>query len=447
MPSAIDYRLASSLGLALACQQALADDPWADAARYLQQGALTGVTRNFYLNRDFRNGGANRRPGTVNGYRAEWAQGLTLDYTSAFTPGLVGLGFDAHVFGGLKLDSGRGRTGTNLLHVRNDGEVADEYSVGGGALKLKVAETVLRYGSMELRTSPVFMTDGGSGRLLPQTVTAWQLTSRDLQPLTFDAAHITAGKAPSENRNDSTLRSLYGATQTDTVDYLSLNYEQGAVRGYLGTQRAEDLWRQDYLGFRYLPALVEGLTPTVNFSLYRTVDIGAAHGGPIDNLTWSVAPGVKFGAHSIMLAYQKVQGDTPFDYLAFRDGQTTVAHLANNVQLSDFNAPNDRSWQVRYDYDFTARGVPGLRCMIRYIQGQGGKGSNIVPESSYSSLGFQDGGRHWERNIELQYVVQSGPAKNLSLRARYGVHRGNSAEPRGDMDEIRLITELPFKLL
>jgi imipenem/basic amino acid-specific outer membrane pore len=85
--------------------------------------------------------------------------------------------------------------------------------------------------------------------------------------------------------------------------------------------------------------------------------------------------------------------------------------------------------------------------MIRYIQGQGGKGSNIVPESSYSSLGFQDGGRHWERNIELQYVVQSGPAKNLSLRARYGVHRGNSAEPRGDMDEIRLITELPFKLL
>lgn len=447
MPSAIDYRLASSLGLALACQQALADDPWADAARYLQQGALTGVTRNFYLNRDFRNGGANRRPGTVNGYRAEWAQGLTLDYTSAFTPGLVGLGFDAHVFGGLKLDSGRGRTGTNLLHVRNDGEVADEYSVGGGALKLKVAETVLRYGSMELRTSPVFMTDGGSGRLLPQTVTAWQLTSRDLQPLTFDAAHITAGKAPSENRNDSTLRSLYGATQTDTVDYLSLNYEQGAVKGYLGTQRAEDLWRQDYLGFRYLPALVEGLTPTVNFSLYRTVDIGAAHGGPIDNLTWSVAPGVKFGAHSIMFAYQKVQGDTPFDYLAFRDGQTTVAHLANNVQLSDFNAPNDRSWQVRYDYDFTARGVPGLRCMIRYIQGQGGKGSNIVPESSYSSLGFQDGGRHWERNIELQYVVQSGPAKNLSLRARYGVHRGNSAEPRGDMDEIRLITELPFKLL
>lgn len=447
MPSAIDYRLASGLGLALACQQGWADEPWTDVSTFLQQGALTGVTRNFYLNRDFRNGGANRRPGTVNGYRAEWAQGLIVDYTSAFTPGLVGLGVDAHVYAGLKLDSGRGKTGTNLLHVNNDGEVADEYSVGGGSFKLKVGETVLKYGSMELRTSPVFLTDGGSGRLLPQTVTAWQLTSRDLQPLTFDAAHITAGKAPSESRNDSTLRSLYGATQTDTVDYLSLNYEQGAVKGYLSTQRAEDLWRQDYLGFRYLPALVQGLTPTLNVSLYRTVDIGAAHGGPIDNLTWSLAPGVKFGAHSIMLAYQKVQGDTPFDYMAFRDGQTTVAQLANNVQLSDFNAPNDQSWQVRYDYDFTARGVPGLRCMIRYIQGQGGKGSNIVPESSYYALGFQDGGRHWERNIEVQYVVQSGPAKDLSLRARYGVHRGNSAEPRGDMDEIRLITELPFKLL
>ncbi|MBF8658672.1 OprD family outer membrane porin [Pseudomonas putida] len=447
MPSKIDYRLASGLGLALACQQGWADEPWADVSTFLQQGALTGVTRNFYLNRDFRNGGANRRPGTVNGYRAEWAQGLTVDYTSAFTPGLVGLGVDAHMYAGLKLDSGHGKTGTNLLHVKNDGEVADEYSVGGGAFKLKVGETVLRYGSMELRTSPVFLTDGGFGRLLPQTVTAWQLTSRDLQPLTFDAAHITAGKAPSESRNDSTLRSLYGATQTNTVDYLSLNYEQGAVKGYLSTQRAEDLWRQDYLGFRYLPASVQRLTPTLNISLYRTVDIGAAHGGPLDNLTWSFAPGVKFGPYSIMLAYQKVQGDTPFDYLAFRDGQTTVAQLANNVQLSDFNAPNDQSWQVRCDYDFAARGVPGLKFMIRYMQGRGGKGSNIVPESSYYALGFQDGGRHWERNIEMQYVVQSGPAKNLSLRARYGVHRGNAAEPRGDMDEIRLITELPFTLL
>jgi imipenem/basic amino acid-specific outer membrane pore len=447
MASTIYNVLASGLGLALACQQACADNEWAEVSGYLQNGSLTGITRNYYFNRDFRNGGANRRPGTVNGYRGEWAQGLTLDYVSAFSPGIIGLGFDLHMYAGMKLDSGRGKTGTNLLHVNNDGEVADDYSVGGGALKFKVGETIVKYGNMEMRTSPAFFTDGGFGRLLPQTVTAWQLTSRDVQPLTFDAAHITAGKAPSENHNDSTLRSLYGATVTDTVDYVSLMYQQGAVRSYLSTQRSEDLWRQDYFGFRYLPPVVEGLTPNVNINVYHTVDIGAAHGGAIDNLSWSIAPGLKFGSHSVMLAYQKVHGDTPFDYLAFRDGQSTVPQLANNVQIHDFNAPNERSWQFRYDYDFAALGLPGLAFMVRYLRGSDGRGSVIPATSAYYRFGYQDGARHWERDMDVQYVVQSGPVKGLNLRARYAVHRGNSEEPRGDMDEIRLIAEYPFKLL
>jgi imipenem/basic amino acid-specific outer membrane pore len=347
----------------------------------------------------------------------------------------------------MKLDSGRGKTGTNLLHVNNDGEVDDHYSVGGGALKVKVGETVVKYGSMEMRSSPAFMTDGGFGRLLPQTVTAWQVISRDLQPITFDAAHITAGKAPSENHNDSTLRSLYGATETDTVDYAGFTYQDAAIKSSLTVQRSEDLWRQDYFGLRYLPAAVEGLTPTINFNIYHTTDIGAAKGGPIDNVSWSIAPGVKYAGHSLMVAYQKVHGDTPFDYLAFRDGQSTVPQLANNVQIHDFNAPNERSWQVRYDYDFAALGVPGLSFMVRYLLGTGGKGSNIGPNSAYYRFGYRDGARHWERNTDVQYVVQSGTAKNLSLRARYAVHRSNSAEPRGDMDEIRLIVEYPFKLL
>lgn len=439
--------LVSGLGLGAGCQLACADTDPSEVMEYLRSGSLNGMARNYYFNRDFRNGGANRRADTVNGYRAEWAQGLTLDYVSAFTPGLIGLGFDAHVYGGLKLDSGRGKTGTNLLHVNNDGEVADDYAVGGGALKIKVGETLIKYGSMEMRSSPAFMTDGGFGRLLPQTVTAWQVISRDWQPLTFDAAHITAGKAPSETRNDSTLRSLYGATETDTVDYAGFTWQQGAFRSSLTTQRAEDLWRQDYFGFRYLPPVAQGLTPTLNLNLYHTTDTGAARGGAIDNVSWSLAPGLKYGGHSLMLAYQKVQGDTPFDYLAFRDGQSTVPQLANNVQIHDFNAPNEHSWQVRYDYDFVALGVPGLTFMVRYLRGSGGKGSGLDADSAYYRFGYRDGARHWERNTDVQYVVQSGPVKSLRLKARYAVHRSNAAEPRGDMDEIRLIVEYPFKLL
>lgn len=440
-------KVMTGMGLFLACQVACADADMSTVAGYFESGSLTGIARNYYFNRDFRNGGANRRSTTTNGYRGEWAQGLTLDYVSAFTPGVVRVGFDAHVYGGLKLDSGRGKTGTNLLHVNNDGEVADNYSVGGAAVKVKFGETVLKYGDMEMRSSPAFTTDGGFGRLLPQTVTGWQVLSSDLKPLVFDAAHITAGKAPTETHNESTLRSLYGATVVDTVDYAGFTYQDATVKSSLTIQRSEDLWRQDYFGFRYLPKPVAGLSPSVNFNIYHSTDSGRASGGPIDNTSWSLAPGVKYGAHGFMLAFQKVNGDTPFDYLAFRDGQSTVPQLANNVQIHDFNAPNERSWQLRYDYDFAALGLPGLTLMTRYLRGSGGEASTLASNSAYTKFGYQDGARHWERDIDVQYVVQSGPAKLLSMKARYAVHRSNSAEPRGDMDEIRLIVEYPFKLL
>ena len=39
-------------------------------------------------------------------------------------------------------------------------------------------------------------------------------------------------------------------------------------------------------------------------------------------------------------------------------------------------------------------------------------------------------------------MVQAGPAKNLALRLRYATHRGAG----GDIDELRLISELPLQL-
>ena len=109
--------------------------------------------------------------------------------------------------------------------------------------------------------------------------------------------------------------------------------------------------------------------------------------------------------------------------------------------------PDDNLLAVlRYDLDLAAYGVPGLTLMGRYITGRGGKGSVIDPSSPYAKLGFQDGQRHWERDLELRYVVQSGKAKNLAFRLVYAMTRGNSAEPRGDMNEVRIITQYPFKV-
>ncbi len=81
------------------------------------------------------------RPGTAKSERTEWAQGFLLDYQSGFTPGTVGFGVDALGLLGVKLDSGRGRSGTGLLPVHDDGRAADEFASLGMTAKARLAKT------------------------------------------------------------------------------------------------------------------------------------------------------------------------------------------------------------------------------------------------------------------------------------------------------------------
>jgi hypothetical protein len=58
---------------------------------------------------------------------------------------------------------------------------------------------------------------------------------------------------------------------------------------------------------------------------------------------------------------------------------------------------------------------------------------------------YGDGGKHWERDIDLKYVVQSGAAKDLSLSFSHVSHRANQAQAGGDIYRIYLIIEYPLK--
>ncbi|MGX1186460.1 hypothetical protein AB7M29_004139 [Pseudomonas sp. F-14 TE3623] len=89
------------------------------AEGFLEDSKARLQTKNFYLNRDFRDdSGQNKRD--------EWAQGFILDYQSGFTAGTLGFGVDALGMLGLKLDSSPDRTGTDLLPVHDDGRAPDE---------------------------------------------------------------------------------------------------------------------------------------------------------------------------------------------------------------------------------------------------------------------------------------------------------------------------------
>lgn len=108
------------------------------------------------------------------------------------------------------------------------------------------------------------------------------------------------------------------------------------------------------------------------------------------------------------------------------------------MQISDFDSEDERSWQVRYDLDMKDYGVPGLSFMTRYVHG--------------SDINWEDtrDGEETEWNLESAYVVQSGRAKDLSLRLRYAVYRANgvhNANYAQDMNDLRLFVEYPLNFL
>lgn len=139
-----------------------------DASDFIEDSKLKLQLRNVYFNENFRDehGLSARSASTAKSERTEWAQGFLLDFQSGFTPGFVGFGADALGLLGVKLDSGRGRSGTGLLPVHDDGRAADEFASAGAAAKVKLAKTTLKYGTLLPKTPVLIYNDA---RLLPQT--------------------------------------------------------------------------------------------------------------------------------------------------------------------------------------------------------------------------------------------------------------------------------------
>ena len=129
------------------------------------------------------------------------------------------------------------------------------------------------------------------------------------------------------------------------------------------------------------------------------------------------------GGHKLGAGWQRMNGETSMPYL---DG--TNPYLVNYVQVNDFANAQERSWQLRYDYDFKAMGINGLSFMTRYVNGDN---INVV--------GRSEEGKEWERDSELKYVVQSGTFKDLSVRFRNATYRTNYSKFARDVDETRLI--------
>ncbi|WP_434569632.1 OprD family porin [Pseudomonas sp. Z3-8] len=417
-----------------------------EAKGFVEDAKFDLLLRNYYFNRDRKDGSTDQK---------DWTQGIWGNLSSGYTQGTVGVGVDAFGYLAVKLDGGDGTGGTGNMSrdVPGDGDVNDSQGKAGAAIKFRVSKTELKIGDQQPSTAPVFAV--GGSRVLPQTASGFQLQSSEIKDLDLEAGHFYSSTSQDKNARDGGLWATYAGVEANSIDYAGGKYaiSENLSASLYGAQ-LEDIWNQYYANLNYTIPMGGDQSLNLDGNIYRTTDTGSAKAGDISNTAFSLAAAFSFlKAHTVTVAFQKINGDTPFDYIGVgghfgstnRGGDSIF--LANSIQYSDFNAPNEKSAQIRYDIKMAEYGIPGLSFMTRYVKGWDIDGTKVDASSPYAALGYGEDGKHNETNFEAKYVVQSGPAKDLSFRVRQAWHHANTDETEGDIKEFRLIVDYPISVL
>ncbi|MEE4340322.1 OprD family porin [Pseudomonas alliivorans] len=384
--------------------------PWVSADGFIEDSKLKLQLRNVYFNENFRDehGLSTRAALTAKSERTEWAQGLLLDYQSGFTQGVLGLGFDASGLLGIKLDSGKGRSGTGLLPVHSDGQAADEFSSLGAAAKVRLARTIVKYGSLLPRTPVLVYNDA---RLLPQVYQGTQFTSTDIENLTLTGGRLDQFKLRDSSDSRSIIPDGFSGKGSD-FSYVGGDYRLGKdVRLSYFYGELEEFYRQQFASIQHDLTLGSGVL-TSDLRYFRSVDAGAARSGKIDNDMLSGQLTYALSGHSVGAGYQVLSGDAGLPYIS---GATVYSF--SNVGIGKFIEEDEKTWMVSYGYDFARLGAPGLTFSTRYLRGDNEK-------SGPAQL------REWERDAEIAYVVQGGTFKGLGVKLRNYVYRSDFARGR-----------------
>ena len=393
----------------------------AEEQGFVEDAQVNLNLRNFYFNRNFTN------PTKAQGKAEEWTQSFILDAKSGFTQGTIGVGLDVLGMYSVKLDGGRGTSGTQLLPVSADGRPADNFGRLGVAFKARLSQTELKVGEW-MPVLPILRSD--DGRSLPQTFRGGQITSKELTGLTLYGGQFRANSP----RDDSSMNDMSmngkAAFTSDRFNFQGGEYAFNDKRTQVGLWNAQlkDIYSQQFLNLTHSQPLGDW-TLGANLGFFYGKEDGSARAGNMDNKTWSGLFSAKYGSHTLYLGLQKLTGDTAW----MRVNGTSGGTLANDSYNSSYDNAKEKSWQLRHDYNFAGLGVPGLTLMNRYISGDN------VHTSTVSD------GKEWGRETELAYTVQSGALKNLNLKWRNSSMR--RSYNNNEFDENRVIVSYPLNLL
>jgi len=425
----------------------------ASAAGFIEDSKASVSSRTMYFNNDL-------REGVRASDQRETATGLKFDYVSGFTQGTVGFGLDVQALVGIHLGGGidhHNTTTTNsFFPTDTDGSSVDNWSRLGANAKARFSKTELRLGNALAPNLPILVSN--DGRLLPTAYEGGVISSKEIDNVTFTGGQLTqsAGRATS---NYSDLSVGGGTKGSDQFRFAGADWKVTkdlTLQYYFAN--LENYYNQHFLGLVHVLPLGEDQSFKTDLRYFNSSDDGkngqtgylfnnnsgyAKNTGEVDNQTWSAMFTYSLGGHAFLVGHQQVGDDGGMVFLNqgnVVDGRGrnegnggSSVYLFTDSMVNSFTRAGENTTFGQYSYDFARLGIPGLKTAIAYLHADDIKGARGTPA-------FGREFSEWERDVRVDYVVQSGPLKGFGTTLRHGTYRADDdLNNSTNTDQLRLI--------
>lgn len=343
--------------------------------------------KNFYFNRNFDDSNSKDL--------SNWSQAATLTVSSGYTDTSLQLGLDVSARYAYRLSPAKNIIDNVMPYDTAKQQQAQDQLKLGATAKFKYSNTELKIGEV-IPKLPIVHTD--TAMQLPTTFLGGILESTDFANTKITAGRLT--KVSGRNAEDYykfQLTNGQNKAQSDALDFAGFDYDFSHQQLRYFYAKLEDIYDQHFLSYELRHDFNADTHLKSNFYIFDTMESGDALEGDIDNQVYAMIHMLNYGNHGFGLGYKYVTGDNAFPLLANWVPQVYSA----NWSVGTFMQQDERSWQVRYDYDFKDTPLNGLKSIIRYYDG------------SHIKTATGNDGTEKELDLILNYDFQQQKLKGL----------------------------------
>jgi hypothetical protein len=152
------------------------------------------------------------------------------------------------------------------------------------------------------------------------------------------------------------------------------------------------------------------------------------------------------GGNAFLVGHQRVSDDGGFVYLnqgnvvdgnGRNEGAAGASfYLFTDSMINGFVRAGENTTFGQYTYDFASLGVPGLKASAAYLRGENIKAANGIGKDQ----------TEWERDLRVDYVIQTGALKGFGTTLRHGTYRGDTPNINAQ-DQTRLIFNYTYSFM